>query len=302
MSNTPFTICQRHPAVLYIRLIVVAMVMLISQSAHAEPYVIEKIKGDIYRFVDDRHRSVFLVTDEGILLVDTIDAKAATWLKAELQKRFAKPVKYVVYSHNHSDHVYGGEQFASANAIFISHELAAQDLKITKAETALPQITFSDRMNIQLGGHDIELRYHGPNDGRGSISVLFHQEKVVFVVDWIVLGRMPWQKLWSYDIYGMLNSTDQVLNMDFDTFIGGHGTVGTKQDVMRYRNYLSDLLHYVADGIGAGKPLHQIQEEANFKQYQDLGSFAEWLPLNIEGVYNHLNNASGLGWRPKRSQ
>lgn len=62
-----------------------------------------------------------MVTPAGIIATDPIDADAARWLKAELSRRFAKPVKYLVYSHDHADHISGGEVFADT-AIVIAHE------------------------------------------------------------------------------------------------------------------------------------------------------------------------------------
>ena len=69
---------------------------------------ITKIAGDLYRFQNNFHYSVFLVTSDGIIVTDPINADAARWLKAELAKRFNKPIKYLVYSHDHVDHVAGG--------------------------------------------------------------------------------------------------------------------------------------------------------------------------------------------------
>ena len=151
-----------------------------------------------------------------------------------------------------------------------------------------PDITFAETMHVSLGDNEVELRYHGPNDGRGSISMLFKPERVIFVVDWIVIGRMPWQKLWSYDIQGMINSTREVLNLDFDIFIGGHADVGTKADVADYLSYLEALYTAVIDGIHSGKTLAQLKNEIQLSQYSQLKNYDEWLPMNIEGVYERF--------------
>ena len=119
----------------------------------------------------------------------------------------------------------------------------------------IPDISFEKTMHISLGDNVVDLRYHGSNDGRGSISMLFKPEKVIFVVDWIVLGRMPWQKLWSYDIQGLINSTKEVLILDFEIFVGGHADMGTKTDVNNYLLYIEALYDAVIDGIRSGKTL-----------------------------------------------
>ncbi len=164
-----------------------------STITFASDYRIENVKGNVYRFVADRHRSVFLVTPEGVLMTDPLNESAARWLKAEFTKRFNVPVKFVVYSHNHSDHIYETEVLKTPETTVVSHELAKQDIQLTKAATIIPEVTFKQKMAISLGDSIVELQYHGPNDGRGSISMLFYPEKVLYVVDWIVVGRMPWQ-------------------------------------------------------------------------------------------------------------
>ena len=69
-------------------------------------------------------------------------------------------MKYLVYSHNHSDHVYGAEVFKDSQPIFISSQPAKQDLVITRANTVIPDIIFEERMNVSLGDNEVELRYH----------------------------------------------------------------------------------------------------------------------------------------------
>lgn len=76
------------------------------------------IKGDVYRYQDNQHFGVVLVTDDGIVVADPLNRAAAEWLKGELAQRFpGKPVRYVLYSHHHSDHVSGGAVFPEARVI-----------------------------------------------------------------------------------------------------------------------------------------------------------------------------------------
>ena len=233
--------------------------LLFIYDAMAADYRIENVSSNIYRVINDRHRSVFAVTEAGIILTDPMNDAAAKWLKQELETRFDKPVRYVIYSHNHSDHVYGARAFEAPGVDFIAHELARQDLVRTRADTVIPNLTFDDEMTVTLGNTTVNLRYHGANDGRGSISMHFIPANVVHVVDWIVIGRMPWQKLWSYDIQGMINSTRDVLKLDFDVFVGGHADVGDKTDVRQYLAYLEALYSAVVDGIHRGLSLKAMQ-------------------------------------------
>lgn len=278
--------------------IVLLVYLACSWSTDAYAYELESIGDSLYRFVDDRHRSIVLITSGGALIADPLNWLAAMWLKEKLERDFNTRVSYVIYSHNHSDHIYGAEVFDEPGVVFVAHELAKQDIVRTRAETVVPEVTFKEQMEISLGGHDIRLNYHGPNDGRGSISMLFRQEKVLFVVDWIVVGRMPWKKLWSYDIQGMINSTKEVLQYDFDTFVGGHGDVGSKADVTHSLDYLEDLYSAVIAKVQKGYDLQGLKQSIALEKYRDLEHYEDWLPLNIEGVYERLMEESGVGWRP----
>ena len=82
---------------------------------------IVNITGDLYEARSSFHNNVFLVTDEGIILVDPIGEDFSQWLKVELAERFGTVVKYVIYSHHHPDHVAGGTAFTDT-ATFVGHE------------------------------------------------------------------------------------------------------------------------------------------------------------------------------------
>ena len=270
---------------------------LISVSAQTD-YKIEAIRGNVYRFIAGNYVSVFMVTEKEIVAADPISKKAATWLKAELARRFKQPVRYVIYSHNHPDHAYGGEIFDGDGVDFIAHELAREDLVRTKAQTRIPNLVFNDEMTLYFGENRVRLRYHGVNNGRGSISMLFEPANVLHVVDWVIVGRMPYQNLQGYDIEGMIRSTKDVLKMDFEVFVGGHANTGTKKDIERYLSYLEKLYSAVLDGIRAGKSLETLQKEIRFDEFKDFKMYEEWLPLNVKGVYETLVDQSYMQMRP----
>jgi glyoxylase-like metal-dependent hydrolase (beta-lactamase superfamily II) len=271
----------------------------IEEVASESPYRIVQVTDDIYRFTDNRHHSVFLVTDDGILVTDPIDTEAATWLKDQLDERFEVPVRYVVYSHSHPDHVYGGEVFAEPGVTFVAHRKARADLERTRADTHLPDVTFEDETTLRLGDHAVRLTYHGPNNGRGSISMLFERSDLLFVVDWVVLGRMPYKDLPGYDLAGMIESTREVLEMDFEVFVGGHADIGGPKEVRRYLSYLEALYGGVVDGMHAGKSLDQLKQELQLEEYSDLKMYEEWREPNIEGAYEMLRDDDYMLRRPE---
>src|SRR5688572_11429404 len=91
---------------------VFAVVSAAALMAQSPPVGITRITGNLYRGTAGGLHNVFLVTPDGIILADPISTPFANWLKAELAGRFCVPVRYVIYSHGHYDHIEGGGVFA----------------------------------------------------------------------------------------------------------------------------------------------------------------------------------------------
>ena len=97
------------------------------QPQRAPSREIVNVKGDIYRARNNNYFSLFMVTPDGIILADPINAAFAAWMKEQFAERFKVPVRYVIYSHSHWDHIEGGAVFADT-ARFIAHENVARNM------------------------------------------------------------------------------------------------------------------------------------------------------------------------------
>ena len=118
--------------------LITAFILAACAGAQEEPErSIVEIGEDLYRAQNGGHYTVFLVTDEGIILSDPINTDFSMWLKTELDNRFSMPVRYVLYSHHHWDHASGGSVFEET-AQFVGHENMLGQLAMPSADTALP--------------------------------------------------------------------------------------------------------------------------------------------------------------------
>ena len=249
---------------------------------------IVRVAGDLYRFQNNFHYSVFLVTPEGIIVTDPINAGVATWLKAELKQRFNKPVKYLIYSHHHEDHISGGEVF-SDTATVIAHEKAVPAMIADKVPTALPDITFSDHMIVELGGKTVELTYIGVCHSDNSIVMRFPDEKAVFAVDFVLVKSLPYKDLpVSYHYPEWLASLQKLEAMEFEILVPGHDGVGEYSDVRAFRHYLEDLESGIMKGIKAGQSVEDMKKTITLDEYKDWAYYKDWFPLNIEGMHRLL--------------
>lgn len=249
---------------------------------------ITHIAGDLYRFQNQFHFNVFLVTPDGIIASDPINADAATWLKAELDARFGVPVKYLVYSHDHADHISGGEVFADT-ATVVAHENARVHIAGEQRPTAVPDVTFTDRMTLRLGGKTVELIYVGLGHSDNSIVMLFPDERALFAVDIVTVDRVPYQDLKNNYVEQWIDGLKLVEAIDYDILLPGHGRVGVPADVAAHRGYLEDLRAQVLTHMRAGKSVDEIKQLVNLDKYKSWGQFEAWSPLNIEGMYRHLS-------------
>ncbi len=250
---------------------------------------IVRITGDLYRFQENAHYGVFLVTSDGVIVVDQINAETATWLKTQLQQRFQKEVKYLVYSHHHEDHVSGGEVFA-ATATIIAHDNAVAGLNVLKIPTPLPDITFSDSMTLVLGQSVVELSYAGISHSNDSLIVHFPAQRAIYAADFVLAKALPFQDipLWAYHYPEWLASLHNLESMDFDILIPAHDQIGTHKDVRLFRHYMEDLESAVRDAIDAGLSVEEMQQTISLDEYKDWALYDAWFALNVKGMYQQL--------------
>jgi glyoxylase-like metal-dependent hydrolase (beta-lactamase superfamily II) len=258
---------------------------------------LQHIGGDLYRFQNLPHYSMVLVTSDGVILSDPINTEAATWLKRELASRFGMSVRYVLYSHHHFDHASGGDVFAET-ATFVGHENMVANLDKMKndkryTEVRPPDVTFSDRTTVYLGGKTVELIHAVPSHSDDSVIMIFSNERVAHGVDWINIKRLPLSRH-AMPITDWIKTINQLETLDFDVFAPGHGVVGSKDDVRDYHMYLNTLLSEVSKGIAAGDSVEKIQEWLTLDEYSDWAYFSEWREENILRAYEHLSAADAL--------
>lgn len=248
---------------------------------------ITNIAGDVYQFKNNFHNSVFLVTPNGIIFVDPIDKDASAWLKAELRRRFNQPVKYVIYSHDHRDHIAGGEVFADT-ALFVGHDNVKVNIIAEKRPTPVPDITFSDELTLSLGGKNVHLTYVGPSHSNSMIVVNFQDARVIHIVDIFVKNRIGYKGLSDSYFPGWLDALKKVEGMDFDIVSAGHGGLAKRADVATHRAYFEDLYAAVHSGVLAGKSLEDLKSSITLEKYKTFAMHGEWLKMNIEGVYKRV--------------
>jgi len=343
-----------------VRFLVTALALLtyfadanrLAAQPRAPARAIVHVAGDLYRTQNGNWYGIMLVTPDGIILGDPLNSNFATWLKAELDRRFDVPVRYVVYSHSHFDHAEGGRVFADT-ATFVAHENMLRNMdgrfpqmpgdmidrngngrfdpeeidiptttrpgvcgysrafftmfdhdedgQVTPREMQRdivpPDIVYSDRMRIELGGKIVEIVHPGLNHADDATVMLFPDERVLFATEFLAdalvtdnVHSLP-SACGPFDgspLSEWIRSYRTVETLDFDIVAPGHGALFEKSGVTDTRQFFEDLVAAVSDGMAAGLTLEELKDSVELAQYRDWENYARLLPDNVEAAYNNL--------------
>jgi cyclase len=290
------------------------MLMLISAlafSADTADFTVKKIGEGVYAAVSPDHSKAgsnagFIVGANGIVVVDTFETTgAAKELLAEIRKVSSLPVRYVVNTHYHLDHTGGNAVFADAGATIIAHRnvrswLRSENLKFfgaapkpeektQVASLVLPDLVYSDAIDIYLDSRLVQVRYMLGHTGGDSV-VIVADANVVFA------GDLVWQKhlpnLIDASTEPWIRTLDSLLQEHPSaTFVSGHGDIATPADVSEFRGYLTTLRAAVAEAQSnekSGDDLVKSVTATLKEKYGEWGFFNHFASHNIEQTADEL--------------
>lgn len=260
-----------------------------------EAHAITQVRGNLYRFTVDQgraaHSALFLVMPEGIILTDPIRTSAALWLRDELKRRFNVPVKYVIYSHGHFDHIGGGQVYQQDGAVVVAHENAVEAIVGEKLPTAVPDKTFKDTMTIELGGETVQLTHVAPSHSNSMILIHFKKARAIVAADFCPVGALPYNDFLDFYHDGWMQSLQWLNQQDFDLLEGGHYDLGTKGEVALNIEYMQSLHDQVLNLVREGYSWDQLYRNVRFdpKFHTRIG-YDDMRILNIAGMYRWVSN------------
>jgi glyoxylase-like metal-dependent hydrolase (beta-lactamase superfamily II) len=259
-------------------------------AAQQPLYETRMVADNVYLFRYGGHQAIFLTTAEGVIATDPIAflrPAAATAYLAEIRKVTDKPIKYLIYSHHHYDHIAGGKPFKDAGATIVAHKNAKARLELLRyPDVVIPDETVDEYRAIELGGMRLELYYVGRNHSDNSLAMLLPKEKILFTVDFIPIQTVQFRDLPDGYIPDWFESLDRVLSLDWERMIPGHpyagGRFGTKEDVRALKQYMLDLSEEVRNAALQGKCFDAAMKEIRLPKYEKWGSYEQFLPMNVQ--------------------
>jgi cyclase len=243
--------------------------------------------------------SGFVIGDDGVAVIDSYQkADAAKSLLAEIRKMTPLPIKYVINTHYHIDHVIGNGVYAEAGATIVAQKnvrdwIHTENKKfyganITDAQKASvealtgPTQVYDTALDLHLGSKLILVRYDLGHTGGDSV-VFIPDANVIFGGDLFWRHTLP--NLIDASTEPWIATLATLTQMHpTATFISGHGDVGIVDDVKAFQGYLIDLRRMVSEGRAAGKTGDALVDDLTPKlkeKYGDWGAFNNFAKRNI---------------------
>jgi glyoxylase-like metal-dependent hydrolase (beta-lactamase superfamily II) len=211
----------------------------------------------------------FFIGEKEVLAIDAkMTADSAKEMIAEIKNLTPHPISCIVLTHSDGDHVNGLVGFPKGINI-ISHEKTRvhMDTAFQSAQERayLPNITFSDRLSLYLGGivrgTRIDLLYFGPAHTDGDAVVYFPDERVAFIGDLIFIGRdMLIHRHKNGSSFGLVKVLKAILNLDAEIFISGHSDLATKKDIQNLIQGVEEKQIRIQALVKEGKTLEEVKK------------------------------------------
>ncbi len=226
---------------------------------------------------------MFVVTTDGVIVTDPVAYGRPTGGQDyldEIRKVTNQPIRMVIYSHHHFDHIAGGKAFKDAGATFVAHRRAKERLQMLgDPHTVLPDVTVDDKgVSYTVGGTTLELYYLGLNHSDSTLVMRLPKERIVFIVDTIPVGSVPGRGMIDMHPLETEAFMKQVLSMDWDRLIPGHpgpgDRLGNKKDVEDQLQLLQTASATMQKLAREGKCWDAAEKEFALPQYEKWPGYA----------------------------
>jgi glyoxylase-like metal-dependent hydrolase (beta-lactamase superfamily II) len=258
-------------------------------AAQAAQITATKVDGtdNVYTFRNGNSQAMFIVTNEGVIATDPVGygrpQGGAAYL-AEIRKVTNQPIRYLIYSHHHFDHIAGGRAFKEAGARVVAHRRAKERLEVLNdPNTVLPDETVDKRRTITLGGTSLELTHIGLNHSDSTLVMRLPKERIVYIVDLLPVGQVPGRGMIDFYPLEAEESIKQIMAMDWERLIPGHpgdgGRLGTKKDVQDQLTFLQDASAAVKAEALQGRCWEPVESQLKLPKYASWPNYEANLPF-----------------------
>src|SRR6478609_8365900 len=234
---------------------------------------IRLLKPNLYMITGGGANTLLRVTPEGLIVVDTTNPGDDNYsrLMEEIKSVSSLPVKYVLNTHHHPDHVGTNQKFIDAGATVIALDALKTNMGTdgrTKDIPGRPTQTFAKDYVLKFGGAEVDAHFYGRGHTGDDTMVYFPDLKVVMVSDQMSDATPIVDFANGGSAVEFTRSLEGVLKLDFDMAIPGRGEPKTRADVQAFRDKFAAVISRASDAIKAGATKDTL---ASMVKTDDLG-------------------------------
>jgi glyoxylase-like metal-dependent hydrolase (beta-lactamase superfamily II) len=216
-------------------------------ALNEQGYYVGRVERNLYWVTDGTYQSAFLITSDGVVLLDAPPTIGHNIQRAvdeiAAANGVSNKVTHLIYSHHHADHA-GASSLFEKNVARIGHE-ETRNLLLRDNDPArpAPEETFQEKRTVEIGGERIDLTWHGSNHSPDNIFIHLPDHDTLMLVDIVNPGWAPiYQSNLTEDVQGYIKAPDTALSYSWKNFIGGHmGRLGTREDIALHQQYMADI-------------------------------------------------------------
>ncbi|MCM8568069.1 MBL fold metallo-hydrolase [Gramella jeungdoensis] len=239
-----------------------------------------------------------LTGEDGVFMIDDQFAPLSQKIIDKLKTISDQPVKFLVNTHHHGDHVGGNANFREEGALIFAHENVRKRLiKNEEISSGLPVVTFDHTINLHINGNDIVVAHVHNAHTDGDALIYFPQSNVLHTGDTFFNGRFPYIDLESGGtVKGDIEAARTGLSLinQNTRIIPGHGNIATYSEYEQYMKMLEEIRDNIAKAISEGKSEEDIvgNESLTSKFYSDEEMKDSFIsgPKIRKTFYNDLKN------------
>ena len=260
----------------------------------------------------------FVVTPQGVVVIDALGSPTlAEELIAAVRQVTAQPIRFVIVTHYHADHIYGLQAFKALGATIIAHRLGQSylgsdtaQLRLAASRTDLfpwidekTRLVPADRwldadMVIDLGGETFRIQHVGPAHTPEDLVVLAERAGVMFAGDLVFRGRIPF--VGQADSRQWIASLGQLIAFKPRIVVPGHGAMSTEPlaDLQLTRDYLLHLRQTMAEAANNLEPFEEAYAKADWSRFEHLPLFRAANRMNAYNTYLLLEQQGSQAGKP----
>ena len=248
---------------------------------------IEQVKDGLYAIIGSGGNVGVRVTSEGVILIDDKFPQNFAEIQELVGTVSDQPVRYVLNTHHHGDHSGGNVEYINIAEI-IAHQ-NARDNMVRGNQDAPPRVVFTDQTAVYLGGVEVRAFYMGRGHTNGDAVIYFPDLRTVHGGD-LLHGTAPFIDYGNGgSSEGWVATMNNILALDFNTAIPGHGAIMDRSDVVNFRNQMEAVRARMADLIRSGMPKSQASDRIRTQELSwTMAENGLFMQRSIPGFYDEI--------------